>query len=267
MNREQVREILVTLDPSAADFTLVFSGKTSGKVDGLYKPDSREIVIHNRNMKTDNSLLYTAIHEFAHHLHFTRSPVPVGPRSHTREYWSIFHGLLERAENLGLYRRAAAADPELSALTREIRSRFLEPNGELMKEFGRVLIRAAELCKRLDTSFEDYLDRELGIRRTSAHAIINVFKADVDPRIGFENMKTVARISDDETRRRAESAFLQGKSPDTVEHEFLPASKRTGSHGDGARTILERERESLRRRIERLTERLQEIEARLESAE
>ena len=65
MNQDQVKEKLLQIDGEVADFSVVFSGKTSKKVDGLYHPEKQEIVIHNKNFEDDNALIYTAVHEFA----------------------------------------------------------------------------------------------------------------------------------------------------------------------------------------------------------
>ena len=86
MNQDQVKSLLLRLDRDAEEFSVTFSGKKSKKVDGLYKPDGREIIIHNENFANDNALIYTAIHEFAHHLHFTGSAAPTSCRAHTEPF-------------------------------------------------------------------------------------------------------------------------------------------------------------------------------------
>ncbi|MDR0601298.1 MAG: hypothetical protein LBG42_02855, partial [Treponema sp.] len=73
MNQDQVKAKLLAIEDAPLEFSLVFSGKSSKKVNGLYKPESREIIIHNKNFtaeggQNENLLLYTAIHEYAHHL-------------------------------------------------------------------------------------------------------------------------------------------------------------------------------------------------------
>ncbi|MGP1510875.1 MAG: hypothetical protein ACTTIU_10140, partial [Treponema lecithinolyticum] len=67
MNCEQVKNILLSIENTDLDFEMIFSGKESKKVNGLYKPETREIILHNKNFKTDNQLVYTAIHEYTHH--------------------------------------------------------------------------------------------------------------------------------------------------------------------------------------------------------
>ena len=68
MNQDQVKEILLRLNEDVEEFFVIFSGKQSNKVNGLYHPDTREIILHNRNFENDQLLMYTAIHEFAHHV-------------------------------------------------------------------------------------------------------------------------------------------------------------------------------------------------------
>ena len=110
MNQDQVKTKLLELDKSVEDFTITFSGKKSKKVDGLYKPDIREIILHTENFGNDNQLIYTAIHEFAHHIQFTKSSIPISIRAHTNKFWNIFHNLLFDAESKGIYENVFKKD-------------------------------------------------------------------------------------------------------------------------------------------------------------
>ena len=123
MNQDRVKEILEAIEAPPAPFTLAFSGKTNKKVNGLYKPANAEIVIHNRNFESDNQLVYTAIHEYAHHVHCCSNGGKLSGRAHTAEFWSILHGLLQKAEEKGVYRNVFADSPELEELTETIRKR------------------------------------------------------------------------------------------------------------------------------------------------
>jgi hypothetical protein len=59
---------------SPIDYVVIFSGKKSKKVNGLYKSLTKEIIIHNKNFVDENGkqhenfLIFTAIHELAHHV-------------------------------------------------------------------------------------------------------------------------------------------------------------------------------------------------------
>ena len=259
MNQDQVKKKLLQLDRDVEQFEVIFSGKTSGKVDGLYKTDSREIIIHNQNHKEDNSLMYTAIHEFAHHIQFTKSPVPISSRCHTNKFWSIFHKLLFKAEEKGIFVNVFSKDQRFITLTNKIKDKFLIKNGHLMKEFGQLLQEANRLCVENHVSFDDYVDRELGLHRTTAKTIMRISAMDVNPGIGFENMKTVANIRNDDARKLAEEAFIEGKSPDMVRAEFTSRKK-----PEDALEYLVEEKDRIEKSIDKLTVRLAQIERKIE---
>lgn len=261
MNQDQVKSRLLQIESEVPDFTVIFSGKQSKKVHGLYYPESREIIIHNRNFAADNELMYTAIHEFAHHVHFSRAAIPVSNRPHTIEFRSIFHELLEKAERLGIYRSIFDDHPDFQALTRRIRDQFLAENGKIMKELGRLLVDAESLCREHRARFEDYIERVLLLDRRQASGAMKVFSNDVDPRIGFDNMKTVASIRDADRRNEAQQALLDGKSPDSVRAAYSVPQRRQES--DPSQALLA-ERDRLSRSIESMQERLRQIEEKID---
>ena len=262
MNQDQVKERLLAIRDDVEEFSVIFSGKQSKKAHGVYHPETREIIIHNRNFSDDNALMYTAIHEFAHHVHFTTSAVPVGPRAHNREFRSILHGLLAQAETNGVYGNPFRTDPEFSDLTRRLREEFLTPNGSLVKSFGAALIEAQDLCTRKGARFEDYLERELAMDKSTAFTMMKISRFDVDPAIGHQNMAMVAGITSGDKRKAAEAAFLAGESPDTVKTAVIGPSTR---EPDNPTDKLVKERSRIEKTIYNLQQRLEEIEHRLET--
>ena len=68
MDNEKIKAMLLQVRESKLDFTVTQSGKESKRVNGLYKPDTHEIILHNKNFKTEEQLVYTAVHEYTHHL-------------------------------------------------------------------------------------------------------------------------------------------------------------------------------------------------------
>lgn len=260
MNQDQVKERLLLLKPDCEEFSVVFSGKTSKKVNGLYKPESREIILHNRNFSEDNSLLYTAVHEFAHHIHFTASPVPVSSRAHTREFRGILHGLLRTAEKEGIYRNVFENEPEFTELTRRIRSEFIEKNGELMKELGALFVRAEELCRKYGARFDDYIERVLGMEKSTASTLIKAHDLDIPAELGYDTMKLVANIRKPEAREQALNALAEGNSPDMVKSMMTPSA---GKEEEDPVEKLNAERRRIQRTIESLKNRLETIEERL----
>lgn len=258
MTNEQIKQILLMLRKSGEDFTVIMSGKKSGKVNGLYKPESREIILHNGNFKTTNEMMYTAIHEYAHHIQFTTSATPISVRAHTTAFWNLFHTLLFEAEQKGLYTNPFDEIPEFQSLTRRIKDKFLSSSGALMKELGKLLVEAHELCEKHATSYTDYVDRVLAIPRASAQVIVKAHTLDMDPRVGFENMRTLAAIRDDGARKKASEALASGYSPDMVKAKF--ASKQKPK--DPREALLE-ERTRIEKTIKRLQGQLKEIDKRL----
>ncbi|MDR0540357.1 MAG: hypothetical protein LBG74_07655 [Spirochaetaceae bacterium] len=257
---DTVKQSLLTLEEPQTEFTVVFSGKKSKKVNGLYKSESREIIIQNRNFlgengMNENSLMYTAVHEYAHHIHSERRGGKLPPRAHGPDFWAIFHNLLEKAESRGLYHTGVDDSPELSKVTTQIREKYLTQNGLMFKEFGGLLIKAAELCAAIGLRFEDYLDRVLCIPKNAAKLAVKSFEYDINPSIGVDNMRYVAGIRPEESRRAAEKSFLLGKSPSVVK-----TSLKGPSGPSDPRLSLEKEKERLERTIASLQKRLHEIE-------
>ncbi|MCL2270724.1 MAG: hypothetical protein FWC24_05200 [Treponema sp.] len=268
MNQDQVKSKLLAIEDAPLEFSLVFSGKKSRKVNGLYKPDSREIIIHNHNFdhgpSGDNLLLYTAIHEYAHHLHACSQGGKLSQRSHTSEFWAIFHTLLEKAEAKKIYRDVFAGSPELASLTEIIRKKYLRDNGSLVKEMGKHLLKAHELCTAIGVRFEDYVDRMLRIPRTAANMAIKMFNYDLNPDVGADNMRFLAGIRDADERQAAEKALIKGKSPDMVKTAIR--KKTTGEDSWTSQDILlqlEKEKSRLERTIATLSKRLEEVKKQL----
>lgn len=258
MNQDRALAILLDTEPSPAPFSLVFSGKANDKVNGLYKPDKAEIVIHNHNFESDDQLIYTALHEYAHHLHHCRRGGLSQARSHTNEFWAIFHDLLLKAEAKGHYRNPYETEPEFLDLTSRIRESCIRANGEIMLEFGRLLARAAELCAQHRTRFEDYVDRVLGIPRQTATAAVAARAADIDPSIGWDGMKFATSFRDPEIRTQAVEALRSGASPAAVKGMFAAPD----AEEDPSDRLM-REKDKLERSIRSMTARLEEIERRL----
>lgn len=257
MNQDQVKRLLLQLEDTKTDFSVIFTGKKSSVVNGLYKPLSKEILIHNKNFETEGQLVYTAIHEFAHHIHSERSAYIPGARAHSNEFWSIFHELLDKAEEQGLYKNCYDRDPEFSALTEKIR-RLLPENAKLMLELGSLIVTAQDLCKKNFVRFEDYLDRVLAIPRSSANSAMKAFKLDVPPELGWDGIKLVSGISDPVKRSTAIEAFKAGKSQESVK-----AMLKSENFDADPRLRLDKEKIRIERTIENLKKRLTFIEEEL----
>ena len=255
MNQDRVKEILLGLADLRTEFSLIFSGKESSVVNGLYKPQSREIIIHNRNFYSDDQLVYTAIHEYAHHLHCERKGGLSSGRAHTNEFWGIFHKLLVKAESLGYYRNLFDEEPEFVSLTGKIRGSCIAENGRVMLELGALMIEAQALCRKFKVRFEDYIDRALGLPRSTANQAARAAAFHVDPDVGWDGMRMAAAIRDPDARAEALDALRGGASPAAVKARFSPTKP-----PEETEERLVKEKERLERTIRNLKERLGEVE-------
>lgn len=261
MNNDEIKKILLELQESSIEFTVTLSGKESSKVNGLYKPETHEIILHNKNFKTENQLVYTAIHEYTHHLLTEKKLEQTGgldvckTRAHTNEFWAKFHELLELAESKGLYVIGLEESPALAELTEDIKKNYLEKNGQIMLDFGKKLAEAHKLCLDANIRYEDYIDRILKLPRQAAKTITKISAENLNPSLGYENMKMVSAISNPQKREEAQTQILQGKSPETVRQMM----KKKVEEVD-VKTRLEKEKARLEKTINQLTSRLEQVE-------
>lgn len=275
MDNEKLKQMLLDIQSTELEFSVTMTGKESKRVNGLYKPETCEILLHNKNFTSDNQLIYTAIHEYAHHIlneeYLAALPRdskgrPIdGPkkgRVHNTEFWARFHALLEIAEQKGYYVIGIEESSELAELTEDIRKNYLEANGKLMLEFGQKLLKAHELCNAAHIRYEDYIDRVLKLPRSAAQNISKVAAVpDVNPALGFENMKLVASIKKPDERSSAEQQLMHGKSPDSV----LSLLRKKKDNPKNPREQLEKEKARLSKTIGELTKRLEIVEESLAS--
>ncbi len=262
MNQDSVKNLLLSIEEPETEFTVTFTGKESSVVNGLYKPLTHEILIHNKNFQTDGQLVYTAIHEYAHHLHGERRAFLPGARAHTSEFWAIFHALLEKAEAKNLYKSVYDSEPDFVDLTARIKA-ILPENGSIMLAFGKLVVEAEALCKKHYVRFEDYLDRAIGVPRTSATVAMKAFHLNVPAEIGWDAMKVVAQTAQPAARSMALEAFRAGKSQDTVKamiRQAKPEDSDTLSQLDREKTRLEKTIKTMQQRLASIEQQLAALE-------
>jgi len=134
MNQDIVKENLLKLYQCDGGFDVVFSGKKSKKVNGLYNPENKNIIIHDRNFNADetgdNLLFYTAMHELAHHIQFTEYKKT--RCFHNSLFYSILDDLADTAEKNGLYTMQISTDTQ-----------------DLIEEARQITIKIASLQRKL----------------------------------------------------------------------------------------------------------------------
>jgi hypothetical protein len=258
MNQDMVKEKLDKLHNSTVTYTVIFSGKKSNKVNGLYKPLTCEIIIHNKNFVRDgeldeNNLMFTAIHEVAHHVVHTVHGKK-GGRAHTALFWSTFYDLLDKSESLGIYH--AEIDTETQQLIDEARDISIEIAG-LQRKLGGVLVRLEDVCQQTGLRREDLFERKAQIAKQTAKVAIAAYNMNEEG-LGVDLQTEAAKQKDDDKRSiilgtgREGKAIVQAKSATTA-----PA------RNPDETVSLIKEKRRIERTIESLTHRLEELNEQL----
>ena len=131
-----------------------------------------------------------------------------------------------------------------------------------MLDFGQMLFSAYELCIQCHAHFDDYVDRKLGLHRANAKSIIKVNNLDINPKIGFENMKTVASIKDEDERKEAVQAFLSGQSPDMVKAQFT--ARQSDDEDMDPLEYLMAERDKLEKSVENILIKISKLDNKID---
>lgn len=255
MNQDQVKEQLQNLYESTTEYVVIFSGKKSNRVNGLYKPDSREIIIHNRNFSDDNLLMYTAIHELAHHI-LMSDKGKKNARAHSQEFWATFHDLLDIAKQKEIYMPLIDADTkELINEARDISKQI----AELQRDLGKMLFRIQESCQKNGLRYEDMVEREVQIGKQSAKTAMTAFQMG-NQDVGYEIQNEAAKQNNEDKREAIIAAGLEGKS--VVQAKKATSSAKPLNSEDDTVELL-REKKRIERTIESLARRLEEVSEQL----
>lgn len=254
MTNEEIKKSLEKLYPCKENFTVTQTGKQSNKVNGLYNPGTKEIFLHNKNFKSDNQLMYTAIHEFTHHVLTTEQEVKT-TRSHSGKFLSQFYDFIDIAIKNGSYTRER--DEETKALiesAKQLQKELLETQ----KKLGNLILKIHEKCDEKGDRYEDVIESDLQLSRNKAKELTSMAVKNTD--FSDEMTKTIATAKD---VLLAKSAAEEGK---TVEQVKAVAKKTTATDDgtdDPQRLIKEKKR--LERTIEQLNDRLVQVEETLNS--
>ena len=261
MNQDQVKEKLLKLYDCKEGFSVIFSGRKSRKVNGLYKPLNCEIIIHNKNFldsdgnQNDMLLMFTAIHELTHHVLMTEK-WKKSPRAHSQEFWATFHDLLDIAEKNGIYK--AKIDDDTKKLIKEARE-ISKQIAELQRELGRVLLAIYDSCQENGLRYEDIVEREAQIDKQSAKIAVISHRMD-DQEVGADIQAEAARQRSDEKRAAIIAAGQEGKS--VVQAKRSATAAGPIDQEDEAETLT-RKKKYLETAIQSLMRRLHEIKQQL----
>lgn len=170
MTNEQIKTALISLRPVDHDFTVTQTGKASRKVNGLYMRDTFEIIIHNKNFKNDNELMFTAIHEYTHHIRNISGDITERRAAHGGAFWTTFYKLIEEAEKQGIYCTFCNVTEEnkteitgliddIKEIDADISARYIQMGGSLRQ--------LHEKCNNNNLRYDDIIDRYLHLKRST----------------------------------------------------------------------------------------------------
>jgi hypothetical protein len=249
MNQNEVKERLQKLHESTTDYTVIFSGRKNRKVNGLYKIASKEIIIHNKNFANDNCLMFTAIHELAHHIINTETKRK-GSRAHTQLFWATFHDLVDKAEAAGIYA------PDIDAATRKLIDDVRDISkqiADLQRKLGHMLIRVNEVCGEKGLRYEDVVERKAQISKQTMKTSIAAYNMG-DEDVSADIQTEAAKERNEDKRDAILAAGHEGKSVVQAKKTTAPPLLR-----EDETVSLIKERHRIERTIEALTRRLEEV--------
>ena len=256
MTQVDVQKQLITLHECKEAFTVTFSEKKSRKVNGIYKPFNCEIIIHNCNFLNESALMYTAMHELAHHIQHTEYGQR-GARSHTKLFHAILDDLADKAEAAGVYK--PVWDAELEGLMSEAKQISREI-AKLQRELGTVLHKLNTACHEKGVRFEDVVKRKIQISPETAKKACTIATIDIPHDISADLQEAVAGERDVDKRRAMIAAAQSGGSVAQVKR--VTSSTSLGeAESETDRLLREKERlekiiAELHRRLARIMEKL-----------
>jgi IS1 family transposase len=264
VNQEAVYEKLLRLWKCKEKFSVVFSGKGRRRINGLYSHSRKEILIHNLNFIDDdnecneNQLIYTAIHELAHHIQATEFGER-GSRCHTQLFWSCFHDLLAKAESEGVYR--LELDPETQALADQARE-LSRQIAKTQRDLGETLERLDALCRKQGVRTEDVFQRRIQLTPATWRKAIaaNNLGVEEDDNIGVDQQAALLGARSPEARAAMVEGSREGKTVEQLKRPAVPPP----SGPDDKLEELVRERERLEKNILTMERRLSHVKMLLE---
>ena len=262
MNQDIVKKNLLKLHDCKEDFTLIFSGKKSRKVNGLYHWEKHEIIIHNRNFHkdaggiNDDGIFFTAMHELAHHIQYTEHKQK-SVKAHTQLFYAILDDLADKAEKKGLYKINISKNTQ--KLIDEARNISIEI-AELQKRLGTVIRTLYEKCEQEGLRFEDIIERKAQISRQTMKRSEKASSLNLPDDIGIDIQEAAIKERDEEKREAIIHAGQNGKS-------IAQAKRATAAPVDqeDETVSLVKEKRRIERTIESLKRRLEEVEEHLKS--
>ncbi len=262
MNQDQVKEILLQIKSEVPDFQVIFSGKERRKVDGLYKPDTQEIIIHNKNFKESHSLIFTAVHEFAHHILFHEEGWNVS-KSHNTHFWNTFYDLLDEAEKKGLWIDPLKKEEELLKKIKEVQD-SLSGVTKKEKDVGRDFIKVVELALNCGVEVNHICRRYLRMKPATMKHYVMLFVTNISSDLSPDASLEVSRIKNLEKRELLQASLTEGRTISQAKESILGRVETEESERDQIADMWQ-QIARLEKEVTKREHRIEELKAQIES--
>lgn len=253
MTNEEIKQILLTLEVADIDFTVTQTGKESKKVNGLYRPATKEIILHNKNFKSDNSLIYTAIHEYTHHLIESdrkKKGLPSLNKSHNTQFWAKFDDLIDIATEKNIYIRKRS---ETLNLLIEEAKKLNKEIVELKCELGEILSKIHETAENEGERFEDIITHDLRKTRKSVRNEINLSHLNNIDGLSVDELDTVLiKVQQHKDISPVISELKSGKTINQTKYKTEDKKSENENQSDSQLEKLIKEKERLQKTIGQL---------------
>lgn len=246
MNQDSLKNVLDRYSDNK-DFIVVYTGRQSDKVDGIYDLEQKAIIINNVNFKNDNSVVYCGLHQLAHHVDFANNPNKKNIHNHTLDFKSLFFDMVLKAIDNGDFKTMD------NPVVRDLQSMNKE-YVSFMKRYGSKLIDCKGKCIDIGYPFEDITDRVLQLSSSESDNMMRFFVQDIPEDISPEIARNIVKIKDP----KIVNEVIQTKKVAKVKPEKDPVDEET---------FLMQEKARLEKKIQKEQERLQEIEDQLQGIE
>ena len=261
MNQDDVYQKLEEIYKCKKSFTLIFSGKKSKVKNGFYRPGTFEITINNKNFLdqenqlNESLLMYTAMHELAHHIQFTEHGQK-GTRCHTQLFYAIMDMLADKAEEKGIYKPVIDGELEELLTEAEVLSNKI---ARLQIDLGKVLGKIETACFKKGVRYEDMIKRKALICMDTAKKYSRMACLDLPKDISADIQEAIASERDNDKRRAMTAAAQAGKSFAQVKHVGTSSSSTKNNKGESEMENLLHEKKRLENTINNLQQRLKEV--------
>lgn len=252
MNENFVKENLQKIHKCKKDFSVAFTGKKSKSIFGFYKFAEKIIFIHNRNFTDSNMLMYTAIHELAHHVCATEKGMSSSVKHHTKLFWATFDDLIEEAVKKKIYLRQRKS--EIEELVKEAHEIDVKI-AHLRRDLGAVLRRLQDACKKNMVRVEDVISHDLLLSKASFNSSVKASLLNLDDSCGQDLQNVAIKAKTSEQALQALQLASQGKTIAQLQYGMGAPKKQ--AHDKSENLHIEKRR--LERTISTLKIRLDEV--------